>query len=262
MKILVCVKQVADMDAQLDLDQENGWLAEDSAVEYRMNRFDEFALEEAVRIKETHPGTRVDVLSLGPARVADTLKRAIGMGADHGIHIDHPEKGFLSPEVTAELIGRYTRHQKYDFILTGVMAEDDMHCLVGPMLAGYLNIPCAVSVIRTFLNTSAETITVTCELEGGIRQKVRLSLPAVLTVQSGINRPRYPSLSNILRSRKQELQIIPAKELSEQCSDTMLQSVSLPPRSDNLQFIEGSLEEKAEKLLNILHEKSLLKLSK
>ncbi len=262
MKILVCIKQVADMDAQLDLDQEKGWLAEDSAVEYRMNRFDEFALEEAVRIKETHPGTIVDVLSLGPARVTDVLKRAIGMGAGHGIHIDHPENGFLSPGVTAELIGQYAQNQEYDLILTGVMAEDDMQCLVGPMLAAYLNIPCAVSVISTFLDEALETITVTCELEGGIRQKVRLSLPAVITVQSGINQPRYPSLSNMLRSRKQALQVIPAKELNEQFPKTMSQSVSLPPRSDQLQFIEGSLEEKAEKLLHILHEKSLLKLSK
>ncbi|MBF0226871.1 MAG: electron transfer flavoprotein subunit beta/FixA family protein [Desulfobacterales bacterium] len=259
MKILVCIKQVPNIEAQLNIDNETGWISAYSPVEYRMNRFDEYALEEALKIKESHLDVTIDVISSGPERVIDVLKRAIGMGADNGIHINHLLEGFIPPEVVAELISQYALNQKYDLIFTGIMAEDDMQCLVGPMIAATMNLNCAVSVIQMKLDAKKKIINVICELEGGIHQSIQLSLPVLLTIQTGINKPRYPSLSNMLRAKKQIIQVILAKDLSKQYLKPMYQVVSLPQKSSTIQFIDGSSEEKAEKLLNILYAKSLLK---
>ena len=112
-----------------------------------MNRPDEYAVEEAVRIRETIPDTSIEVLSVGPPRVSTVIRRALGMGAGHGIHIVTPEDGYLSPLVTASWIASFARNRSYDLILAGVMSEDDMQGQVGPMIAELLGMPCATSTI-------------------------------------------------------------------------------------------------------------------
>ena len=113
-----------------------------------MNRFDEFALEEALLIKEKLPGTLVDALSVGPERASSNVQRALGMGADHGIHILIPSEGYMSPFTVASLIAAFARTRNYDLIMTGVMAEDTMACQTGQLIAALLDLPCATSVIK------------------------------------------------------------------------------------------------------------------
>lgn len=257
MKILVCVKQVPDTESTPQIDAENIWVRENSQTVYRMNRYDEYALEEAVQIKEALPEVAVDALSVGPDRVRSTVKKALEKGADNGIHIRFNKTGFQSYLEIASLIAGYAQ-AKYDLIFTGVMAEDDMQSQVGPAIASLLDLPCAPSVIREEFNPNEDTITVETELEGGIREKSILTTPALLTIQSGINRPRYPSLSNVMRARTQEIITVDSDDISIANTGESIVSISYPEISSKGIFLGGNTEEKAEKLLRILHKKSLL----
>jgi electron transfer flavoprotein beta subunit len=259
MKILVCVKQVASPETALESDSDEKWIRESDTTEFRLNRFDEYALEEAMLIKEAYPDVTIDAISVGPSRVSEAVKQALSKGAADGIHILRDEKGYCHANVTAQLISGYAGPKSYDLILAGVMAEDDMLCQVGPMVASMLNLPCAVSVISEKLDVENHVVEVDCEMEGGMVEKAVLTLPAVLTIQSGINRPRYPSLSNILRANSQELTVIEADyPKKHQVKETLL-SFKRPEKSSQTILFEGTAEEKAEKLIKLFHKKALLK---
>jgi electron transfer flavoprotein beta subunit len=258
MKILVCVKQVPDTESPVTIDAGNRWILEHDLIAFRMNRYDEYALEEAVQIREAIGDVTVDAISVGPARVSATLRKSLEKGAHNAIHIVSEKNDYYPPVVIADLIADYARHHDYDLIFTGVMAEDDMQCQVGPLIAARLGLPCAASVLKKALNTADGTINAECELEGGITEIVRLPLPCLMTIQSGINRPRYPSLSNVMRAKEQELIRVPADSniLSQPAEKVVF--ISYPEQSSKGTIIQGTPDQKAEKLLAILHEKSLL----
>lgn len=299
MKILVCVKQVIDIEQQIDIREDRLWIAENEDTRYHMNYFDEFAVEEAVRIKERLAGVTIDALTMGPARAESTLRRALALGADNAVHIQTLKDGFQPAEETASHIaefiknactnfksGMISRRQGegdagvyeirrgaddtankesalignwyYDLILFGVMSEDTMQSLTGPMTAAMCGLPCAAAVVAQTLDPENRTVTVVCELAGGLHETVRLPLPAVLTVQSGINQPRYASLSNRLREKSQAIHIITPEATDKPKQRQRGRSVFEPVKTGTGEFIEGSTEEKAAALLAILHQKSLI----
>jgi electron transfer flavoprotein beta subunit len=223
-----------------------------------MNRFDEFALEEALLIRERRPDTLVHALSVGPERVRSTLRRALGLGADHGIHILNPTEGWISPFTVASWIAAYARTKDYDLILTGVMAEDDMEGQVGPLLAEFLSMTCSTSIISLGLSPEEKAAQVERETEGGVREIIRLTLPALLTIQSGMNRPRYPSLSGVLRAHRQDLEVVSAGSLSAEDPRQETLGFSYPSRARTGSFLSGTAREKAETLVKLLRAKSLL----
>ncbi|MBF0303030.1 MAG: hypothetical protein HQK73_08315, partial [Desulfamplus sp.] len=178
--------------------------------------------------------------SVGGLTAAESIKRGMGMGADNGIHLITEDKGYVSGSVTALRLAamikkaglnqnqNYNTDQNiknrnsnigYDLILTGIMSEDLMQAQVGPMLAEYLNIPCVTSVLKVDIidieesGSSFNKIIVQREMDGGVRQNIKVKLPALLSIQAGINQPRYPSLSNILKANKKEIQSYHIKEL-------------------------------------------------
>jgi electron transfer flavoprotein beta subunit len=257
-RILVCVKQVPDTEASLSIDDTTLWIREDDRIAFRMNRYDEYALEEAVLIREALGDVTVDAISVGPARAASVLKKSLEKGAANAVHIVREAPDYCPPSVTAALIAAYARSNSYDLIFTGVMAEDDMQCQVGPLVAAHLGLPCAVSVVKETLDPAERTITVECEIEGGAAETVTLPLPCLVSIQSGINRPRYPSLSNVLRAKEQVLVRVAPDGVSAPRNIEKALSISHPARSSRGTVIEGSTEQKAEKLLALLHEKSLL----
>jgi len=258
MRILVCIKQVPDSSDALLIDERTGLLSYTEDAAFRMNRFDEFALEEALLIKEKLPGTLVDTLSVGPERISSTVQRAMGMGADHGIHILQEADGYTSPFTVASLIAARVRGRNYGLILTGVMAEDSMACQTGQLIAALLDLPCATSVIEEEVLPERAQIRVEREIEGGNREVVKLKMPAVLTIQPGINFPRYPSFSKVMRARTYAQELIRAGGLEIGESRESCRRVRIPDAVSQGVFIEGSSREKAQKLLGILHEKSLL----
>ena len=264
MKILVCIKEVVDPSSVLSVSPCRTRVESEHSAEHRMNRYDEYALEEALLIKETHNDVTVDVISVGPPRVKDTLKRAIGKGADTAVHILYPDNGntptgYMDAHIVSSLIAEHAASISYDLILTGVMAEDDMQCAVGPLIAARLDNPCAVSVVKEVLSMEDHTVTVDCEMEGGMSESVVLSLPALLTIQSGINQPRYPSLSNMLRSKGQKIETIePA--LVPAIEKTHVEfSISLPAIDSDCIMMTGTSEKKAETLATLLRDKMFVK---
>jgi electron transfer flavoprotein beta subunit len=258
MEILVCVKQVVDTEARFTVAANNSSLRYSENTVYRMNRFDEFALEEALRIKEAINQSIVDVVSVGAQRSRNVVHRAMELGADNGFHILIEQEGYLSPWTTASLLAGFAAKNKYDLILTGAMSEDDMHGQTGQMVAGLLNIPVASSVMLEKLNEKENIIYVEREIDAATREAVILGLPALLTIQSGINNPRYPALSHVLRARKQEITIIPACELNPNYGYEKVKNIAGVVAARQCVFLEGTVEQKAAGLREILHRKSLL----
>jgi electron transfer flavoprotein beta subunit len=257
-KVLVCIKQVPDSFDTLEIRGQTGWFTYMPLTVFRMNRFDEFALEEALQMRERVPGTTVHALSVGPQRVGATVRRALEMGADHGIHILARADEYVSPSTVAHSIAAYARPRGYDLIITGVMAEDDMACLTGQLAAAILDLPCATSVIHAEIHPESQEVRVDSEIEGGSRASFMLSLPAVLTIQSGINTPRYPSLSNVLRARSQQQEIIAFGDLEIPPPQDICSGIRSPDMASLGLFIGGTPREKARRILEILREKTIL----
>ena len=257
MKILVCVKQVPDNEAAVKINESKQWIDTDEKTVFRLNRFDEYAIEEAVQIRETFPGVIIDAITAGPKRAESALRRAMGMGADNGIHIVMSDNYHFPFEI-ASLISAYAKDKNYNMILTGVMSEDGMNSQTGPMIAAMLDIPFAASCISEKLIRDRSAVYVEREIEGGLRDSLELELPALIAVQSGINHPRYPSLSNVLRAKKQDILTIDAVSLKTPDGREKIISIEYPRKSGKSVLIEGTRKEKAAKLLDILHGESLI----
>jgi electron transfer flavoprotein beta subunit len=258
MKILVCVKQVLEAEAQISIDETAEWVQIRGTAEYRMNRFDECAVEEAVLIKEAIPGTVIDVITLGPERAEAVVRRSMGMGADNGVHILTTGDGYVDAFTTAGAIAAYAKGKAYDLILTGAMSEDLMQGQVGPLLAAHLDVACISSTIHAELAADEKEIYVEREVEGGSREVGNISLPALLTIQTGINTPRYPALSKLLRANNRDLDIVTTAGSDDASAPQALVGVALPEKSRDAVFLEGNTADKAEQLFNILKERSLI----
>ena len=258
MKILVCVKQVPEAEAQVNVDETGGWVSIGGAAEYRMNRFDECAVEEAVQIKEACPDTVIDVVTVGPERAEAVVRRAMGMGADNGVHILMASDGYIDAFSTAGAIAAWARDRQYDLILTGAISEDLMQGQVGLLVAAHLKMACISSTIHTQLAVDRQRIYVEREIEGGSREVGHIKLPALLTIQTGINTPRYPALSKLLRANNQALDLVKDDPSEDERVPQRLAGVSLPEKTREAVFLEGGTAEKAEQLVNMLRERSLL----
>ncbi len=256
MKILVCVKQVYMPGTDGTVDPAAAGMKYNPA-NFRLNSYDEYALEEALLIKERIHTTEIHAVSVGPERVEAVIKRAMEMGAGEGIHIRYDKEEQLTPYQIASLIASYARDKQYDMIMTGVMAEDDMQMQTGQMIAGILDYPYASSVILQEMRGDA-TVYVERECDARQRQCLEMEMPCILTIQSGINRPRYPSLSNILRAKQQKIATLDASDLRIPESREEIIRLFPPENKPKGVFLNGTQREKASQLLKILHEKSFL----
>ena len=224
---------------------------------FRINSYDEYALEEALLLKERIEKTTVHAVAVGPERVTAVIRRAMEMGADQGMHIRYEKGDQLTPYQVASLIASYARDKQYNVILTGVMADDDMQMQTGQMIAGILEYPHASSVVSHEIR-KGNTIYVERECDARQRQCLEIEMPCVLTLQSRINRPRYPSLSNILRAKQQKIETVDALDLvlpEARETNVRLFPPGIKPKGV---FLQGTRSEKAVQLLDILHEKALL----
>jgi electron transfer flavoprotein beta subunit len=258
MRILVCVKQVPESETPILIDESIGWIQRDTITEFKMNRLDEYAIEEALLIKESIAGTRIDIITVGPDRCDEVVRRSIGMGADSGVHIRTASDGYQSPHGVATAIADFARAKNYTLILTGAMSEDAMQGQVGPMLAARLGFPWATSVIFEKVSSDRETIYVEREIESGHRDMLELKLPALITIQSGINTPRWPSLSNLLRANAQELEEVSISDSAGLQQMEHAAGVAYPKKSRAGLILTGSRAKKAAGLLTVLREKSFL----
>ena len=259
MKILVCVKWVIKPESKIEISSTQDGILSDDNCAWSLNEYDEHGVQEGLSIKEALLETSVDAISVGPSPFAAALQRAIGMGADRGIHILTNDGIFQNPFGVASKIASFAKEEKYDLIIAGVVSEDLMQGQVAPMTAQLLDIPCATSVVSQKISSDQKRILVQREMEGGFRDILEMPLPAVITVSSGINTPRYPSLSNVLRARKIGVDTIDGESVGQTETKEEIVNLFEPEKSRAGLVLDGTMDEKAAKLLGILKERSLIR---
>jgi electron transfer flavoprotein beta subunit len=250
MKIVVAIKQVPARDSQLRIASTGGWIDEADLI-YEINEPDAYALEEGLQLKEKHGG-EVVVLCAGPARAAQTIREALAKGADRAIHIEGETLGALDPLAGARRLAAALKPESADLILTGLQSDDLGYGQTGVILAELLGLPHATIVMR--VETAPQAIRVKRELEDGWFQHVELPLPALLTIQSGINKLRYATLMGIKKARTKEIRRVTPEELGAETGDPsiLLERVYLPERTKRTQLWEGNPREAAAQLVEKL----------
>ncbi|WP_319524616.1 hypothetical protein [uncultured Desulfosarcina sp.] len=256
--ILVCIKAVPDLSSGQKLVVEGDRIAQ-ADIEWCMNSYDACSLEAALAIKDAEPQVTVDALSAGTEVVRPVIRGAMAMGADAGIHLPLEVDECTSAETVVAAIARYAEEKEYDLIFAGAISEDLMQGITGPMVAAELDRPCAAAAMAIDLDCSSKSLDVSCEMEGGMSEHIRLALPALVTVQTGGWQPRYPTLSNTLRSRKQPIQRVEANQGKADASAVRTLGLAPPPPASACRIIEGTPAEKADRLLSLFDEKGWLK---
>ncbi len=254
MKILVCIKQVPDMESRFRLNGEGTWYDE-ADLAFRMNEYDEYAVEQAVRLKEQLGGEpEITVVSIGPDRVVEAVKKALAMGADRAVHIKDDEYYRKDPWQISSAIAAHAASRHYDLVFTGMQSQDRGSAQVGVTVAELLGFACATTLVG--FAYEGGTITVKRELEGGSKGIVKLRLPAVVTCQLGLNTPRYPTLPNIMKAKKKEIVVQPISELLKEAELTGTAGMYPPAKRGGGIVIEGDVNDQLDRLLGILKEKT------
>ena len=252
MKILVCIKQVPDMESKFKVDAAGSWYDTTELV-WRMNEYDEYGVEQAVQLKEKSGGD-LTVLCIGPDRVKETMKKALAMGCDRGAHVGDPDVAGKDPVQVAGIIAEYARDKQFDVIFTGMQSQDRGSAQVGVLLAEMLGLPAVTTIVD--LQFESNTFQIKRELEGGIKALVSLTGPALFTCQLGLNTPRYPTLPNIMKAKKKELLTTPVAELLKVEPKSVTSAIGLPEKKGGGLVLEGEAGECAEKLIAILKQKT------
>jgi electron transfer flavoprotein beta subunit len=247
MNILVCIKQVPAKDAPLSV--AGNWIKE-SDIGFEMNEPDSYALEEALRLKEKHGG-EVMVLSLGPERVKQTIKEALAKGADRGIHIADDHFAQLDPLGTAKVLAAAIAKEKVDLVLTGLQSDDHGFGQTGVLLAALLNLPHATIIMQ--IEAQEGKMKLKRELEAGWFQWIECPLPAVLSIQSGINKVRYATLKGIMAAKKKDIAAVTREALGVTVEPTQkIEKIYVPVKTKKTEFLTGTPKEMAVKLVEKL----------
>ena len=250
MKIAVCIKQVVTREWQVRVNDDKTWVR-DTDASFELNEPDAYALEEGLRLKEKHGG-EVVVCSAGPARVAQVLREALARGADRAIHIESDAlSGADAFVVSAALAGAMTSEQ-FDLVLTGLQSDDQGFGQTGVILAESLGLPHATIVME--VQVAPPAVRVKRELEGGWFQWVSMPLPAVLTIQSGINQLRYATLKGIMAAKKKEIKAVAPAALP--AAKTKIASLYAPEKSRKTHMVEGAPAAAAKELVRLLREEA------
>ena len=232
MKIAVCIKQVPTREWQPRLNDSKTWIREQD-VSYEMNEPDAYALEEALRLREKHSG-EVVVCSAGPARVQQVIREALARGADRALHVEDDSLGPADAHTAAAALAPAMKEQQFDLILTGLQSDDQGHAQFGPVLAEKLGIPHSTIIME--VNVDGPSLRVKRELEGGWFQWVGLPLPAVLTIQSGINQLRYATLKGIMAAKKKEIRDV-TPDVAAFASASVVEKVYMPLKTKQTQML-------------------------
>ena len=250
MKIAVCIKQVPAREWQPRLNDDQTWIREQDAS-YEMNEPDAYALEEALRLREKHGG-EVVVCSAGPARVQQVIREALARGADRAIHVEDDRLAAADAFVTADALAAAMTEERFDLVLTGLQSDDQGQAQAGVVLAERLAMP--HSTIIMDVQVSGASLKVKRELEGGWFQWIEMPLPALLTIQSGINQLRYATLKGIMAAKKKEIRkaVMPADLRPSQ----QIVSLAVPTRAKQTRLIDGAAGAAAKELARLLREEA------
>ncbi len=254
MKLLVCIKQVPDLESRFKPNAEGVWYNE-TDLAWRMNEYDEYAVEQAVQLREKlGEGNELTVLSIGPDRVVEAIKKALAMGADNAAHIQDPAAAGKDPWQIASIIATYAKDKGFDLIFTGMQSQDRGSAQVGVMLAEQLGFACTTTIVG--FDFDGGNITAKRELEGGIKSVVKMKAPALVTCQLGLNVPRYPTLPNIMKAKKKEITAIPVADLLKEDALATTASFHPPAKKGGGIVLEGDVGVLVDQLIAILKDKT------
>jgi electron transfer flavoprotein beta subunit len=250
MKIAVCIKQVPTREWQPRLTEDKTWIREQD-VSYEMNEPDAYALEESLRLREKHGG-EVVVCSAGPSRVQQVIREALARGADRAIHVEDAGLGAADAFAAAEALAAAMADETFDLVLTGLQSDDQGHAQFGPILATRLGMPHSTIIME--VQVQDRNLRVKRELEGGWFQYVSMPLPALLTIQSGINQLRYATLKGIMAAKKKEIRkSVPVGRVA---SRQKIVALYAPEKQKQTVMIGGSPAEAAKELVRRLREEA------
>lgn len=254
MKLLVCIKQVPDMESRFKPDAAGVWFTE-TDLAFRMNEYDEYAVEQAVQLREKlGDGCELTVLSIGPDRVVEAIKKALAMGCDNAAHIQDPAASGKDPWQIAGVIAAYAKDKGFDIIFTGMQSQDRGSAQVGITVAELLGIASTSTIVG--FDYDSGTITAKRELEGGIKGVVKMKTPALVTCQLGLNIPRYPTLPNIMKAKKKEIAAIPVADLLSADSLAATTSFHPPAKKGGGIVLEGDVGDQVDRVIAILKDKT------
>ncbi len=247
------MKQVPQKDAPLKLNENGTWIRED--VSYEVNEPDAYALEEALRQKEKHGG-EVVVITAGPARAQQVLREALAKGADRAIHLEDPGFVGLDAMNTAKAFQAAIKDEQFDLVFTGLQSDDYGYAQTGVVLAELLGWPHATIIMQ--IEKSANGIRVKRELEAGFFQFVEMPLPAVLTIQSGINKLRYATLIGIKQAKNKPLKKVSLQDVQSAIGPNLQQirRLYIPEKTKKTELLEGPPGEVAKKLVEKLRDEA------
>ena len=247
MKIAVLIKQVPGSESALPINDSQNWIDE-SSVTFVMNPPDNYALEEALILKEKIGEGEVVIVSMGPNRVQKVIREGLAKGADRGIHLLQEGKNENDPLSVSKKISTALKEENFDLILSGLQSDDTGMSQTGVLIGEFLGMSTATLVVETKIEN--DHIRLKKELESGWYQWVVLPIPASISIQSGINTPRYPSLKGIMGAKKKEIKCISGDLKSDQ-SQT-IESISLPQKSKQTEIIEADVDSAVSRIMEIL----------
>ncbi len=250
MKIAVCIKQVPTREWQPRLNDTRTWIREQD-VSYEMNEPDAYALEEALRLREKHGG-EVVVCSAGPARVQQVIREALARGADRALHVEDEGIGAADAFAIADALAAAMGGEGFDLVLTGLQSDDQGHAATGVVLAERLGMPHSTIIMEVQVQDGS--LRIKRELEGGWFQWIAMPLPALLTIQSGINQLRYATLKGIMAAKKKEIRKVAAPAGMQHAQQIV--GLAVPTRSKQTQMISGSAAEASKELVRRLREEA------
>jgi len=254
MNIYVCIKQVPDTETRIKL-AGDGNSIDTAGIKWIMSPYDEFAVEEALRLREKNPGSTVTVLSAGPARVVETIRTALAMGADNGIHVEIPETADNNFAAKA-LASALRKEAKVDIVFAGKEAIDDGAAQVSQLTAEYMEIPCVTVALN--IEYTASGIKAKREIEGGAFEIIEAPMPVLIAAQKGLNEPRYASLPNIMKAKKKEVKALKAADVGVSDADQKIRykNYQLPPPKQAGKKLSGDPASQAKELVRLLHEEA------
>jgi len=248
MRLAVCLKHVITRESHLRINDAQTWIRDEAAA-FELNEPDAYALEEALRLREQHGG-EVIAVSAGPDRVTHVLREALARGADSAIHVAGDHLATADARTTAAALVEAVRKRPVDLLLSGLQSDDQGFGQVGVVLAELLGVPHVSLAVA--IESTGDRLRVKRELEGGWFQWISLPLPALVTVQSGINQLRYATLKGIMAARKKEIQRV--EVTAPQSSDLRIVALQAPERKKTTEIIPGAASDAARELIRRLRE--------
>jgi electron transfer flavoprotein beta subunit len=259
--IIACIKYVPDTETKVRV-KPGAREIEKEGVNYVVNPYDEFAVEEALKIKEKFGEGSVTVISMGYKKAEEGIRTCLAMGADRGIHIIEEDIEHTDPYTIAKLLYRVIKDLDYNIILCGRQAIDDDSAQVGSILAEFLNIPQGTFIRKLSISDDKKSAIVERDIEGG-SMRIEVSLPAIFTTDKGLNEPRYPSLPGIMKAKKKEIKVMNYNELGlsddeigEKGSKIRILEMFLPPERKAGKIIEGEIPDACKELVKLLREEA------